>query len=184
MQIECNAPLAAISTRVEREPTPNSTAGRHSQISLEDSATSPECQLPERIFFPLPRAHETAVAERERTLQRIEEKQSKLENFLQRTKARVTASESSLKVVAKAEAMIAQEKTRRRLDQSVSLIPKPSAALHAKRTREADTVARHPDSAGKCRQDTRQSAQARSATAIASEMGEEIVSNVTESVVR
>jgi hypothetical protein len=185
-QIECNAPLAAISTRVEKEPPANS-AVRKSQIQIDDDGGAPspeERQQPERIFFPLPRAHETAVAERERTLQRIEEKQSRIDTFLQRTKARVTATECSLKVVAKAEAILAQEKTRRRLDQSVSLIPKPSSALHAKRSRENDADVRRSDCAGKGRDEARGNIQARSAKDIACELGDDILTGLAEARVR
>ncbi len=169
---------------MEKEPPANS-AVRKSQIDDDGAAPWPECQQPERIFFPLPRAHETAVAERERTMQRIEEKQSRIDTFLQRTKARVTATECSLKVVAKAEAILAQEKTRRRLDQSVSLIPKPSSALHAKRLRENDADARRSDCTGKeGRGEARGSMHARSAKDIACELGEDILSGLAEARVR
>ena len=58
----------------------------------------------------------------------MQEKQTRLNNFIQQTKTRVLASEDSIRAVARAETQIVQEETRRRLDQGSSLIPRPTSA--------------------------------------------------------
>lgn len=189
-QIECNAPLNAISTRVEREPNVGGTgrwAHNTSNNDRSNSASTSGCNdeaspgqgSPERIFSPLPRAHETAVSERQRTLKRIDEKESRLSSFLEQTKARVSACEDSIKELAKAEALVAHEKTKRRLNQSVCLIPKPTAALPAER---ADAESRM-DGRGKARGGSRggtRASSAKSAKDIAAELGREVFSDLSE----
>lgn len=58
----------------------------------------------------------------------MQEKQTRLNNFIQQTRTRVLASEDSIRAVARAETQIVQEETRRRLDQGSTLIPRPTTA--------------------------------------------------------
>lgn len=110
------------------------------------------------------------MAERERTLARIEEKQARLSNFLQQTKSRVLHSEDTVRAVARAETRVIQQETRRRLDQGSSLIPKPTAA--ARRDER-------PGSKG-----WRRVAGVKSARDVAAELGHEVFSELSETMVR
>ena len=175
-QIECNAPLNAIVTRVERATAHTANSTLNSSIMSAEENNSPTkmdvCRTPDRIFTPLPRAHETAVAERERTLLRMAEKQAKLDDFLQQTKTRVMASEDMGRAVAKAEARIVQDQTRRRIDQVSGLIPKPTAGATRREGGE------RPRGKG-----WRRGAGVRSAKDVAAELGSEVVSELSETMV-
>ena len=111
-------------------------------------------QQPAVVFHALPRAHESAVEVRQRTIERQQEKEAKLDAFLETTRARVGKDKDSglRSVVVKAKfaagsddhvvvSASIDEKTRRRLDQSLSLLlPRPSASSmsRSKRVRAWD----------------------------------------------
>ena len=108
LQIECNAPLNAFKPRVEKRQVPSNPADES------------------------PRAQETAVLESERTKQRQQMKEERLQHFMEQTRARLSCNQG---LPQKAfsnktkEVNFMDEKTRRRLDQSMNLIPKPASTL-------------------------------------------------------
>ena len=141
MNMMHNKPINLVNARVEKV---NSVYGVYA--GTWDSGTSADPapvvasaepgygQQPAVVFHALPRAHDSALEVRQRTLERQQHKEAQLSSFMETTRARVTGKEKNPRspfVLAKSKGTDGteeqapdgmDEKTRRRLTQSLSLL--------------------------------------------------------------
>jgi hypothetical protein len=189
VNMECNAPLSSINARVEKV---HNVYGVYRGFAEGD--TSPEVsavavsshgQQPAVVFHSLPRAHDSAVEVRQRTLERQQEKEARLDAFLENTRARV-GSVSVLKPRGAADddaAMpaVMDEKTRRRLDQSMSLLlPRASASSVSRSKRVRAWEGQAPRSEGGVGVGKGDEEALMAASDIAAALGDAVLGNISD----